>query len=332
MTLPPRSLVALASDLRFSGVVRADRAGEMLFAAAFGEADRRHAIANTVDTRFALASGGKGFTAVTVLSLIHDGVLGLDTRARGILGADLPLVDDAVSVEHLLAHRSGIGDYVDEEIEADIDDYLLPISMHRLDRTEAYLAVLDGFPQKFTPGTRFSYCNSGYVILALLAERVTGRPFEDLVQERVCRPAGLADTGFLRSDALPGRAAVGYLTDGVRTNVFHLPVLGSGDGGIYSTVADLAAFWPALIAGRIVPAKIVQDLVQPRSDVPAEGLRYGRGVWLAPSGRGLELHGYDAGVSFRSVHDPDSGLTHTTISNTSEGAWPIARHLAELLG
>ena len=71
--------------------------------------------------------------------------------------------------------------------------------------TEQYLAVLDGFPAKFPPGERFSYCNSGYVVLALIAERARGVPYHDLVRARVCEPAGMRDTEFLRSDELPDR-------------------------------------------------------------------------------------------------------------------------------
>lgn len=82
-----------------------------MVAKAFGLADRAHEIANTVDTVFAIASGTKGFTALTVMSLVQDGALSLSTTARSVLGGDLPLIDDAVTVEHLLAHRSGIGDY-----------------------------------------------------------------------------------------------------------------------------------------------------------------------------------------------------------------------------
>ena len=79
-----------------------------------GLADRAHGVPFTADTRVAVASGAKGFTALTVMRLVEDGVLSLDTRARDLLGDDLPLIDDAVTVEHLLAHRSGIGDYLDE--------------------------------------------------------------------------------------------------------------------------------------------------------------------------------------------------------------------------
>ena len=84
----------------------------------------------------------------------------------------------------------------------------------------------------FPPGERFAYCNGGYVVLALIAERTSGTPFHELVRRRVCEPAGMGDTGFLRSDELPGDVAIGYLTaDGPRTNVFHLPVRGAGTAG-----------------------------------------------------------------------------------------------------
>ena len=106
---------ALARDGGFSGAVRVDRAGTTELAVAFGDADRAHGIANTVDTRFGVASGTKGLTALTIVSLIEDGILSFDTRAREVLGSDLPLIDDRVTIEHLLGHTSGIGDYLDEE-------------------------------------------------------------------------------------------------------------------------------------------------------------------------------------------------------------------------
>jgi CubicO group peptidase (beta-lactamase class C family) len=143
----------------------------------------------------------------------------------------------------------------------------------------------------------------------------------------------MRDTAFLRSDELPGRTALGYLLIGrePRTNVFHLPVVGSGDGGIYSTAADISALWRSLFASKIVPAGWVAEMVHPRSDVPAESMRYGLGVWLGARDSTVILEGLDAGVSFRSVHDPGSAVTHTVISNSSYGAWPVAQLLDELL-
>jgi CubicO group peptidase (beta-lactamase class C family) len=322
-------LSALVSETGFSGVIRIDQDDRIEFARAYGLAHRGFSIPNQVDTRFAIASGAKGFTALAVVSLIEEGVLELSTPARSVLGHDLPLIDDGVTIEHLLAHRSGIGDYLDEEAGFEVADYVMPVPVHELATTEDYLAVLDGHAGKFAHGERFAYCNAGYVVLALIAERASGVPFHELVEQRICRRAGLTDTAFLRSDELPARTALGYVeVDGEwRTNVFHLPVRGSGDGGIYSTVADISSFWQAFFAGQIVSTEWVAEIVRPRSDVPAQSMRYGLGFWLHASTDAVILEGRDAGVSFRSLHDPRAHMTVTVISNAAEGAWPIARYL-----
>lgn len=326
------SVEQLAEEAGFSGAVRVDVEGAQVLAAAYGMADRRSQIACTVDTRFGIASGTKALTALTVLSLIDDGQLEFATTARSVLGRDLPLIHDEVTVELLLSHRSGIGDYLDEEGDLDLDAYLMPVPVHELVTTEQYLRVLDGHAAKFAPGERFAYCNSGYVVLALIAERATGVAFHDLVEQRVCDPAGMRDTAFLRSDQLPARAAIGYLeTPELRTNVFHLPVRGSGDGGIYSTVGDIHRLWSALFAGRILSGALLSELLVPRGELPGEPVRYGLGLWLHEERDAVRIEGMDAGVSFRGVHDPVRDITHTVLSNTARGAWPITRRLDELL-
>jgi CubicO group peptidase (beta-lactamase class C family) len=190
--------------------------------------------------------------------------------------------------------------------------------------------VLDGHPAKFAPDERFGYSNGGYVLLALISERATGVPFAELVRRRVTEPAGMTATEFHRSDELPATAAIGYLTErGPRTNVFHLPVRGSGDGGIYTTAGDMSTFWQAFFAGRIVRETTAAEMMRPRSDAPPR--RYGLGFWLDGSSASVMLIGTDAGVSFRSVHDPSTPVTQTVISNTTTGARAIARFLDERL-
>jgi len=325
-------IARVAAEARYSGAVRVDRADEMVFGAAYGMANRAHQVPNTLDTQFAIASGSKGFTALVVMSLVEDGALEPATTARSLLGADLPLIDDAVTVEHLLAHRSGIGDYLDEETMGDITDYVMTRPAHELETTEAFLPMLDGHPTAFPADERFAYCNGGYMVLALLAERAGGKGFHDLVRERVLARAGLRDTDYLRSDELPGRAATGYLSaEGLRTNVFHLPVLGNGDGGIYTTTADVHTFWTALFSGRIVSPETVALMVRPRSDVPSESKRYGLGFWLHATTDAVMLEGYDAGVWFRSIHVPDQHLTCTEVSNTSDQNWMLAKYIHEHL-
>lgn len=316
----------------FGGAVRVDEGGEVLLERAYGLADRAHGIPATPGTRFGIASGSKGFTAVAVLRLVEDGVLGLATSARSLLGEDLPLVEPEVTVEHLLAHRSGIGDYLDEDDDGEITDYVMAVPVHELATTEQFLAVLEGFPAKFPAGERFSYCNAGFVLLALLAERASGTPFHQLVQAAVFDPAGMADTAYLRSDELPGDVALGYLDPvGVRTNVLHLPVRGSGDGGAHTTVADVRRFWVALLGGRLLPPSTVEAALQRRSDAAEQGWGYGLGFWLPPTLGAVALEGCDAGVSFRSVHHPERDLTHTVVANTATAAWPVTKRLTELL-
>jgi CubicO group peptidase (beta-lactamase class C family) len=314
-------------------VVRVDRGTETVVEKAYGLAHRGHGVPNETRTRFAIASGVKGMTALTVASLVEDGTLDFATTARSVLGADLPLIGDDVTIEHLLAHRSGIGDYFDEDAGHDLTAHVMPVPVHELATTEQYLAVLDGHPAKFLAGERFSYCNGGYVVLALIAERASGTAFHELVVERVCTPAGMPDTAFLRSDELPGGTALGYLqADGLRTNVLHLPVRGSGDGGIYTTAADVWALWSAFFAATIVSAGMVSEMTRPRSDVPEQSRRYGLGFWLHESEDTAILEGYDAGVSFRSLHDPRTDTTCTVVSNWTDGAWPVTRFLEGELG
>jgi CubicO group peptidase (beta-lactamase class C family) len=299
---------------------------------AYGLSHRGLGVANTVDTQFATASGTKGLTALTVMSLVERGELGLNTAARSLLGADLPQIDDRVTVEQLLAHRSGIGDFLDEDEDTDYNDYVLTVPVHQLATTEQFVAVLDGYPMRHEPGERFVYCNGGYIVLALLAERASGVQFHDLVDERVCRPAGMTDTAFLRSDELPGRAALGYLDDdGLRTNVLHLPVRGNGDGGIYTTAADIHALWGALFAGRIVSPDIVAEMVRSRSEVPEMSMSYGLGFWLDDATGMVSLHGGDAGVGFVSTHRHERDFTFTVLCNQTRGAWPVSQRLKQLL-
>ncbi len=324
---PLDTLDAAAAAASFSGVISLQRPGRPLVERAYGLADRRWQVPNTPDTIFALASVAKTFTALAVMSLVADGLLARDTTARSLLRDDLPLIADDVTVEHLLAHRSGIGDYFDEEELGD-NDYVMPSPMHHYIDADAYLPSLHGYPTVFPAGERFAYNNGGYVVLAILAERASGTPYHRLIQERVIVPAGLTDTSFQRADEPQPRTATGYLdATGLRSNVLHLPLYGIGDGGVFSTVGDLRTFWDALMAGRILPVDTVDEMIRPHSDVPEEQARYGLGFWLHPTHDQLRMIGADAGITCFSSFRPSTGEQITVVSNITNGSWPVVRHL-----
>lgn len=317
-----------AEELSFSGAVRVDLGEDTLVDLAHGHADRAHALPCTPGTAFATASASKTFTALAVLSLAAEGTVDLDAPVRPVLREDLPQVDDRVTWRQLLSHSSGVGEYLDDD--ADYTDYLMPGGMQDYLSAEDFLPLLDQ-PMAFEPGTSATYSNAGFVILGLLAERVSGQRFQDLIRTRVIAPAALGSTNFYPTDDLPGHAAIGYLwAERTRTNVFHLPVEGAPDGGAYTTTADLLTFWRALAEGEIVPAALVAEATRVHASFAGDPRRYGLGVWLPVPGV-WGLRGSDSGVEMCSDHHPERGLTWSVLSNETEGSWRMAGTIRELL-
>jgi CubicO group peptidase (beta-lactamase class C family) len=315
----------------FSGAIRVTLDPGSTLALAFGEADRAAGIRNTVDTRFGIASGTKFVTALAAGALIDDGALALDDRLVDVVSMPLPGVSPGVTIDHLLTHTSGIYDYLDEEVTGDADAFVLPIPPSSLLGPRDYLPMLLAGPAKFAPGARFSYSNGGYVLLGLALEEVAGRSFHALVEERVLRRCGMADSGFFRLDRLPPRVATGYVETaggGWRTNVDSLPIIGGPDGGMFATVHDIERLWRGVLAGDVIaPDLVARFLAKAATNAGSEHSYYGRGVWIRDDGIAPPLQyivGRDAGVSFRSNVYADGAIA-TVVSNTSTGAWPMIR-------
>lgn len=319
---------ALAHD--FSGVVRVQRGGEVIVEFACGYSDRANERVNNLETRFAVASGTKALTALTIMSMVDSAALTLDTPLRSVVPGDLPRVDEAVTIDHLLTHRSGVGDYLDEDALDDVDDHVLgALSAHTLETARDYLPLLNAHEQRSAPGELFAYNNSGFVMLSLVIEATTGS-YHEAVRDHVLTPAAMPDAGFFRTDDLPANTALGYLTNG-RSNVFHLPVIGMGDGGAFLTLDDTAAFWDAFLSGGIVSLENVAAMT---AEVSAydDSRSYGRGFWLGPGADHVWIEGMDAGVSFQSGVFRDTDVRYSVLSNTSSGAWPLVKTICDAMG
>lgn len=320
-------LEQVAQEHDFSGVVRVQHQGQTIVEFACGQSDRANGRTNNLTTRFAVASGTKALTALTIMSLVESGALTLDTTLRSLTAGDLPHVDEAVTVDHLLMHRSGVGDYLDEAVDGDIDDHILgALSAHAFETARDYLPLLNAHEQQSFPGERFAYNNSGFVMLSLVLEITTGS-FHQAVRDRVLTTAAMPDAGFFRSDELPANTAVGYLRNG-RSNVFHLPVIGMGDGGVFFTLDDTTAFWDSLLTGSIVSRESVAAMTAEIS-VDNDTRSYGRGFWLGPGGHHVWIEGMDAGVSFQSGVFRDADVRYSVLSNTSSGAWPLVQAICD---
>jgi CubicO group peptidase (beta-lactamase class C family) len=321
-------ILSCVSKTGFSGVISV-QIGSSSFAKAFGYRDRANSLENQLSTRFGIASGTKGFTAVGVARLIEEKQIGFSTLATHVLGDSVKNLHPEITVAHLLEHTSGIGDYLDEEKIQDINDVVLAVPVQDLASPVDYAAMIEKEAQKFPPGARFCYSNSGYVVLAMIIELVSREPYHGFIEAQVFQRAGMIRSGLFRSDQLPEDTALGYVPDGDawRTNVFHLPVRGGGDGGAYTTLEDMRKFWRSLSGFQLVNEALVAELLQPRQYSESEKLSYGFGFWMDELADQIILEGYDAGVSFRSATGRQCDDGYTVISNTSSGVWPMVRLL-----
>lgn len=251
-------LAGLVRDGVFSGVALVARLGAPVFSKAYGLADRERQVANTTRTRFNIGSINKAFTQIAVNQLAGEGKL---SRAD-MLGTFFPAYPQtpsrAATVEQLLTHRGGLADFFGPVFDA--------ADKARFASNADYFAFVGGLPPMFAPGAGEQYCNGCYVALGAIVEKVAGMPYERYVAEKIFARAGMASTGFPRSDQPAPDIALGYTRRGPRlsgaagapplaSNVAMHGVAGSAAGGSYSTALDLLAFVNAAKAGAFPGAR-----------------------------------------------------------------------------
>ncbi len=322
----------------FSGIVSIRQAGDLRYERAMGYADRSNGIPNTVETRFGIASGTKFFTALAIGILIAEGKLDFSTKLKDCLTLPFPRCSPDITIRHLLTHTSGIPDYFDEEKVADFDYFHLAIPWYQLMGPRDYLPLFPDEEMKFTPGERFSYSNGGYILLGVVIEEQTGMRYQDFVEQAIFKALGMDQSGYFAMNQLPPKTALGYVEDseGWRTNIFNLPIVGASDGGAFTTAEDLARLWKAFWGYALLPRELVEVYARPyiKASATNGSISYGHGLWIhedADGNRQEYIMGSDAGVSFRSAVDRSKALEVTVLSNTSQGAWPVWREIGMVL-
>ena len=320
----------------FSGVFSVSDVSGVVYQHATGYRNIAEQLPNTVDTAFGIASGTKLFTGLAVCKLIDDKKLSPDDKLCDLLPQDLGQIDKRITVFHLLTHTSGVGDYIDEDAD-DMEEKLQALydtyPVQLWDKLEYYLQMSTHLPPKFEPGERFGYSNSGYVLLGLVVEAVSGVPFQKFVQDVIFTPCNLTHTGFYRLDSLPANTALGYMENG-RTNAYSLPIRGGSDGGLYTCAADLDKLWRAIFANKILSEDITKLFLQSHVEIDDEET-YGLGVYHYKDGDKL-LHyavGVDSGVGFATAYYPKTGVVVSGLKNTGYFPWSFFfEELLEVLG
>lgn len=316
----------------FSGVIYVSQENELIIEDCNGYLDRPNELKINVNTRFAIASGTKIFTALGIMKLVEEGKLLLDEKAFKFIPKQFSKYNDDITIRHLLTHTSGLPDYYDEDELKEGVEAKLTIPNYELEKPSDYLEVLPNKEMKFQPGEDFNYNNSAFVLLAIIIEQLTGDYYR-WIETKVLQPAEMASSGFFKMNQLPKNTALGYveIIDGTyKSNIFDLPIIGGGDGGMYTTAKDMNHFWDSFMNGKIVRKDIVEKMITPHAQ--SDNIFYGLGVWLEKKeGYYLPmLYGQDPGVSFESGYNPIIKRTHTIISNTDSGAWKLSKLLLEL--
>lgn len=320
--------------IQFSGAILYEARNETIFANSYGFANRSDRIKNTTRTRFGIASGCKIFTAIAICQLVEKGLLEFSTRLVD-LGININELDADITMHHLLTHTSGIPDYFDEELMSDYESLWKTVPMYNITSPKNFLPLFHNKPMKFKPGTRFSYSNSGYIVLGLIIEKISGLDFITYVQDRIFNICEMNDSGYFRMDQLPEHTATGYVgnDDYWKTNIYSIPVVGGPDGGAYSTVYDLNKFWNALISNRLLSESITKQILFPHAQ-DDEYIHYGYGVWITIINGEIFKYfvmGGDPGVTMLSSYYPLLMAGVHVLSNVDEGAGSIASEIDELL-
>lgn len=322
------------SAMSFSGSIRVNAEGEQ-FEKSYGFANRSEGIPNTGRTRFGIASGCKIFTAVAIAQLVERGRLAYDTLLKDVVDHPFPAFDSRVSVHHLLTHTSGVPDYFDEELVSHYEELWGALPTYRMKTPADFLPLFDKQEMKFAPGERFSYCNSGFILLGLIVEKVSGQSFVSYVEEHIFRSCGMDDSGYFAMDRLPERTAIGYIgTDNDwRTNQFSIPIVGGPDGGAYTTVRDLDRFWDALLNFRLLSEESTALMLRPHA-AESEHTSYGYGVWITMiDGKPFKyfVMGGDPGVVMLSSAYMQPGVYAHVLANVERGSGKIASDIDQLL-
>lgn len=287
------------------------RDGRPVIRRSYGQSNLEDRIASTPETNYRLASVTKQFTAAAILLLVEDGKLSLDDRVKKWLPS-LPSAADPVTIQQLLTHTSGIVDY---------EDVMTTDTTAQLHDSDVLLLLGSQDTTYFNPGESYRYSNSGYALLALIVERVSGKSFAAFLRERIFIPVGMSHTVAHEEgvSTVPNRAYGYTLKDGKWTRKDQsLTSAVLGDGGIYSSIDDLARWDAALYDSRLLSNESRRLAFTPYTDTEREDVKYGFG-WRI-TGESLWHSGETSGFRNVIVRYPGRRLTVVILTNRDDPA------------
>jgi CubicO group peptidase (beta-lactamase class C family) len=302
---------ATLADSKTAGLVVAVARGDLILAQqAYGFQDLTHHVPLRPESTFRIGSLTKQFTATAILQLADTGLLSLDDSLTRFL-PDFPA--PGVTIRHLLTHTSGLASYTDAGAEN--DEMIRASTSH-----DVLLGVMAGTPPDAEPGTQWHYNNSGYYLLGLVVEKLSGMQFSEYLESHLFQPLQLDHTGDCELRDEPPELATGYLIVDGRLReadpAARLPTFGAGF--LCSTAGDLARWTARLHHSNVIRPRAYQAMITPAVLSDGTSTSYGFGVFVAQAKGRREIshngriHGYSAQASYY----PDSDITVVVLANT----------------
>ncbi|HMG15287.1 MAG TPA: serine hydrolase domain-containing protein, partial [Saprospiraceae bacterium] len=239
---------------QFNGSVLITDKTEIIYKKGFGFANMEWRIPNQTDTKFRLASVSKQFTAMLIVQLASENKIKLDAPISSYLPEYSKKTGDIINIHHLLTHSSGIPDYTSfPDFRERMGDSYTP---------EEIVKLFADSTLEFTPGEKFQYSNSGYILLGYIIEKITGKPYEQVLQEKIFSPLKMSNSGYYQNSEVIKSKAYGYDKSGnTYQNASYIDMsFPFSAGGIYSTVEDLYLWDQALYTEKLLPQKYMDLL------------------------------------------------------------------------
>jgi CubicO group peptidase (beta-lactamase class C family) len=305
----------------FSGTILIAQQGKILLIKGYGLAEQETSTPNTPQTLFAIGSITKSFTAMAIMILKERRRLTLQDPICQYL-PDCPAAWELITLQQLLTHTSGIYDLA-------LNPDFQTIGTCQEHKPEELMALYKYHALDFPPGSQFHYSNSGYQLLGMVIEKVSGQRYEDFVQENILDPLGMADTRNNPASHPLSNRATGYSQDSWTREKITAPCYDSSmffaDGGLYSTVGDLYKWDQALYTNKLVSEESLSQIFTPRVTVVASpGFSVPPGLWYYGYGwmitqqsghRLIEHGGRIPGYTAYLARYPDDRLTIIVLSN-----------------
>lgn len=320
-------IAAQTVSQHFRGAVLVGMDGKIVFEKAYGPANEEWNIPNTLETKFRIASLTKQFTAACILILQQDGLVNIQDQISNYL-PELPVAWRSVTIHQLLTHTSGV-----PNPNYDSEQYK---KIQRIGATpQELIALVANHPLDFTPGTEWNYSNTGYILLGMLIEELSGQSYAHFLKTKIFEPLGMTNSGYDRETDILRQRASGYqISDGHLGNADFIDMTTPfSAGGIYSTVEDMFRWNEALARpGVLLSAESLKQMFTEYTEATHQGQHYGYGVVISRQKFGKLLYYHGGGVegfSSSVQRYPEDRLSIVVLSNlASFKPWDLGDHIA----